>query len=390
MKNNYSRKKSYVRSISVFESDRRLSSQFNIEEDEYDKYCQELRKAEDEHKQLLEDFKEYENKTILREKELRNYLKTLTEKFKYKDINVLKYKFNSLHSQIQNSIHELEFKTKDDIISCKNEINSRSQLRIMDSEAKYLTNLNIKSKEQEGFVNQIKECIYDMERVKMDYEKVKNIVETFLKRNFEYKSIIDQLEMENAKIKIEISHYTKRMNYMKLKLANKLANKISKPVIVDKNNLNNKDEKSVVSRFKKKEEVNMEIITELLYSEEFLKNYPRASGTISSLANILENSKIKLNKLQKETENHKLNSNMIQRLYDVIFESKANSLNKTDKILKMRSEGLISKNINIIKMSKEDRYIFVENLVKNPKITELVEKNIFPNLVLLQRKISNK
>jgi hypothetical protein len=381
--------------------------------DEKDPLYIEYLRAEAEYEKLKSDLQTFRKKARLRENELRTHIFELSEKLKVRDVNRLKTNMNQLKDEIIGNINIITERTRDEIMSRKGEISKRTQTRLMDTEVRHQNILSERVRDQDDIVKNLNDYTREMEKVSSNYTSIKRKVETLTKENTGYKIMIREYELKNEKLKIELSRLKKLMVMLKLKVGKSLTENELKSydsnnnTLIEKNNTqlsenkNLEDLKSIEQDFsnndddesytkKKYPNLTIEKISEILSNENFLKNHPRSSAVISSLANILENSKIRVNKLTKEVENHRQSTEVTNMVLEVMKNSKINLVSSDDynvqKIFKKsKSHSLVFK--NEVYMSRDQRKQFINNLVNNPGIQNIIHNENFPSASIITRKI---
>lgn len=380
---------------------------------EREMHTAQLKKAEAELGTLIADLESYAQKNKNRENELRTHILTLSEKLRIRDIDKLKANMGRLHDEILFSIHEIDDKTRDEIIEKKKDIETRIKLRLMDSEYRYSNVLSEKAKEQEDIMKTLHEYTREMERVKENYNRIKKKVDSLSKENSGYKFLIEDFELKNSKLKFDLTNMKKFINYLRMRVENKKLNKTAvntrkgsmrmsmsnskRQSYRDSLNCSRDNmgevglgmeavEHSVIPE--QSPDVDINLISEKLNDDEFLQSNPRACGIISSLANILENSKIRLNKLKREIEGQKLNTDLPEKVCEVIRNMKMSTLSRSSNFFTSRSKSHSNVFSNDIYMNKEQRKNFVDSLITNSEILEILNDEKFPNIAIIERKIN--
>lgn len=386
--------------------------------DEKDTLYVEYLKSDAELEKFKSDLQTFKKKACLRESELRNHIFELSEKLKVRDIHRLKSNMHQLKDEIIENIKIITDRTRDEIMSRKGEISKRTQTRLMDTEVRHQNILSDRVRDQDDIVKNLNDYTREMEKVSSNYTSIKRRVEILRKENTGYKIMINDYELRNEKLKIELSRLKKIMIMLKLKLGRSICHKEIKSLdsnandnitIIEKKDTQQSENhenqidyevksieqvsiNNIEDSYTKKKYPNMTIerISEILSNEILLKNYPRSTAVISSLANILENSKIRLNKLTKEIKNNRDSTEVTSIVMDVMKNSKINIASSDDfniqKIfMKSKSHSLVFK--NEVYMCRDQRKQFINNLVNNSGIQNILHNENFPSASIISRKI---
>jgi hypothetical protein len=373
-----------------------------------EKFRLELTKAQSLLEQLRDDYDKYTSKTKVRETELRSHIQNLSSKARIRDIHQIKNSMGDLHQQILKNISEIDNKTREQIIVQKKDIESRIGLRLMDSEYRYKTVLNDKIKEQDSVMKTLFEYTREMDRIRENYDKIKKKSIIFNNDNRELKEKIKSLEIKNSKMKIDLMNLKKFNNTLKNKISYNRMKKNSRSQSIlniqakDLENgktspmreqMGSKSFVDILENVKEKDNntmlISLQNISNILGNKTFLKENPRSSSAISSLGNILENSLLRLEKLQKEKTDHSSNNEILSRIYESIKGLKVNSITNNLQLIASRSKlKEFFGNVQVY-MNKEQRAIFIEQLMNDFKIKEIMMNDKYPKVTVYERKIKS-
>jgi hypothetical protein len=380
-------------------------------------YMVQLKKAETELTNLKHDIESYVVKFKNREIELRNHIANLSTKLRNRDVDTLKNNMCELKQQIITTLNEIQEKSRAELIDKKKELQLRTKLRLSDSEYRHNYKLSEKAKEQVDVLNSLSEHTLELQRIRDNYEVVKQKVDDFTKSNTNYRFQIQDLEMKISKTKIDITNFKKFSIHLRSKIdgrkfvnrksssiiKNQIINspsvkdqacKSSEEISMNTFNMENSNDSSNcnidyrtnrgASQFKYELELNS--VIKKLNDQEFLNKNPRAAGVMSSLANKYENSKIRYNKLKKEVSENQLNSDLHLKVYDIIKNMKIDDLNTSNPLIKSKSQGSTIK--YDVYMNKEQRLNFTNYLVNDPVIFDIMKNNKLQNFAMVERKIN--
>jgi hypothetical protein len=350
-----------------------------------------LKKSFAEIETLKDDFQSAQKRTKERENELRSHIQNLSSKLRISDLDEIKNSMAKLQGNIVKNIQGIQDQTRDKIIMKKQDIEARINLRLVDSEYRYKNVLFEKVNEQKDIIRCLHEHTQEMDRIKENFFKIKKKSEVLTKENDGYKVLIDELEIKNSKLKMELMALKQINNFMQTKMDMQLVkhvkrNSESKKVENNPNTeyVTNKDNiKPIIIQ-----EFNLNDILRLINDPEFLnKNYKLCSA-MSSLANIFENTKIRLNKLQKEVNEKEANWEVMNIIYEIIDTFKYQTLTKSLKSVQSSKNLLNSMSSNFgIFMNKDERKQLTYIIVNNPKILSIVFDEKFPNILNAERKL---
>lgn len=374
------------------ESDNNLVLTHLINESEY--YTAELAKADKELRNLMSDLAKYVNKTKDRESELRSHIYNLSEKIRIKDIDKVKSTMNELQLQIMENISEIETLKAEEISKKKTDIDNRINLRIMDSEFRFKNILSNKLDEEDNILRNLNEYTKEMEKIKENYDNIKKKSENLTKENKVNRNKIKEFEIKNSKLKIELSNLKKYFNYVCLKIQNKKMIDNSNLISIHHSRSKSRDVREVHEVDKNKisnyvvPEVDFDIIKNILQDESYVLNNPRTCGIISSLANILENLRLRINKLKAEMNLKIKSNNLEKKIIDLMKPSKSKSLSKSLHILPNKNNYLNTMIFqNEVTMNKELREDFVNSLIKDPDILNMVNGEQIPDTILFKKRL---
>jgi len=357
-------------------------------------YTNEVSKTEKELMSLMADYVKYANKTKDRESELRTHIINLSEKIRIKDIDKVKSTMNELQRQIIENISEIEILKRKEINKKKTDIENRINLRIMDSEFRFKNILSKKLDEQDNMLRSLVEYTKEMEKIRENYENIKKKSENLLKENKGCRNHIKELELKNSKIKIELTNLKKYFNYVCLKIQKhgKLDNSNRDHLYLSHNQSKDQtdnDQKEIVSQNNPfTAQADLVTIKNLLQNENFIKNYPRSSSIISSLANILENIKLRINKLKSEFDIMTNTNKLQEKVIDLIKPFKLKTFNNTFNNFPKKN-SLIDTNIlkNQVTFNKEIRENIIDSLIKDPDIINMVYGEKIPDSNMFKKRL---
>lgn len=365
--------------------------------DEKDNQSSELKKLDAELISLQNDLKTFKVKAQLREAELRTHIASMAEKLQIRDVSKVRSNITSLQDQIIVNINTIQEKAREEIIFRKNEINTRTQIRLMDCNENHNDVLLDKLDEHEYIIKMINEHNYEMDKVSGNYNHVKRRVENFLKENNGYKLMIEELNLKNNKLKIELAEVKRlKMFYLnKLEMAKyKQMQEKSKAILeendteMSQSNANANANTNIINEPKSVNfnKVNINKIIQLLSNEHFEKTNPRSAATLSSLLNIYENSKNKLNKLKREIDQNQPNSELTSRVIDMLNRSKLGLVTTSSirgMVERSKSHSLVIK--NNFYMNKDQRRQFTHFLLNDQSIVNIIENQKLPNIAAIDR-----
>ena len=414
-----------------------------------DKFKAEKEKSQREYTQLkkeLEILKEEYEKTKLRtkerEKELRGHIINLLIKYRTKDPESNIKNINELGGQIISNIKTLEEQTKLDIKEKKKDMETRIKLRLVDSEINYNRELDKKVKEQQEILKSLHEFTQDMNRIKDNYNSIREKADNYLKENDFYKNEIKKYEEKNDELKEEIMKLKHENNKINIKLMgnqqkkyeekeeeNKLwedgehidTNKLINEGIYDYNIKNedfdkikkvmkNKFEKEKVQKFNKKiklkadtftvkdiislnnkkyDNITIEKIIDLLSDENYVNKHFRECSVIASLLNIYEKANKKITSLNKEYNRLLDHHPIYDRLITLIQELKSKEINNRIKTVSKLSRRVVNEILGnyIITMKKDQRKELIKLITEDEEIINFIQQDKMPNIMNRDRQI---
>ena len=414
-----------------------------------DKFKAEKEKSQREYTQLkkeLEILKEEYEKTKLRtkerEKELRGHINNLLIKYRTKDPESNIKNINELGGQIISNIKTLEEQTKLDIKEKKKDMETRIKLRLVDSEINYNRELDKKVKEQQEILKSLHEFTQDMNRIKDNYNSIREKADNYLKENDFYKNEIKKYEEKNDELKEEIMKLKHENNKINIKLMgnqqkkyeekeeeNKLwedgehidTNKLINEGIYDYNIKNedfdkikkvmkNKFEKEKVQKFNKKiklkadtftvkdiislnnkkyDNITIEKIIDLLSDENYVNKHFRECSVIASLLNIYEKANKKITSLNKEYNRLLDHHPIYDRLITLIQELKSKEINNRIKTVSKLSRRVVNEILGnyIITMKKDQRKELIKLITEDEEIINFIQQDKMPNIMNRDRQI---
>jgi hypothetical protein len=366
--------------------------------DEKDNQNAELKKLDAELIALKADLKTFKIKAQLRESELRAHIASMADKLQIRDASKVRSNITSLQDQILSNINTIQEKAREEILYRKNEINTRTQIRLMDCNENHNEVLLDKLDEHEYIIKMINEHNYEMDKVSTNYNHVKRRVDNFQKENNGYKLMIEELNLKNNKLKLELAEvkrlktfYLNKLEMEKYKqMQEKSNNDEIKEVVED--TLKNETNENIVNEQKKPNlsKLNINKVIQLVSNEHFQKTNPRSAATLSSLLNIYENSKNKLNKLKREIDRNQPNSELTSRVIEMLNKSKLGLVTTSDirgMVERSKSHALVIK--NNFYMNKDQRRQFTHFLLNDQNIIDIIENQKLPNIAAIDR-ILNK
>lgn len=368
-----------------------------------------LEKEQKELEQLKEDYMKYTSKTKDRESELRSHILNLSSKIRIRDVEQVKSSIKDLHSQILDNINDIQNKVRHEISEKKKDIENRINIRLMDSEYRHQIVLDEKVKEHENVLKSYHKYTEEMIKIKSNFENIKEKCNKFEKENEELKKNIEELEKKNQKYKLDLMNLKKINNNVKNELNLKKGepegngnmspnNSIGafntntshmfnkKKSLQSQHGLSIKDKGLRTSSYfrsnftvEKDKEVDIEqTVKELLTDKNFYKQNENSGKAFAALLDILDNSKIKLNKLRKEYKELVENKTALQVAVEKIIKTLKN---------KTISDFTKSKSEFSIYLSKDDRKKFIELIMTDEEILKIFHDETLPTINIIDRKI---
>ena len=357
-------------------------------------YTNEVSKTEKELMSLTADYVKYVNKTKDRESELRTHISSLSEKIRIKDIGKVKSAMNELQRQIIDNISEIENLKRKEINKKKTDIENRINLRIMDSEFRFKNILSKKLDEQDNMLRSLVEYTKEMEKIRENYENIRKKSENLSKENKGCRTNIKELELKNSKIKIELTNLKKYFNYVCLKIQKngKLDDSNHNPLYLSQNNTKDHTDNDPKEKISQNNpfsvQADLVTIKNLLQNENFIKNYPRSSSIISSLANILENLKLRINKSKSEFEIMTNTNKLQEKVIELTKPFKLKTFNNTFNNFPKRNSFIDTNNLkNQVALNKELREDLIDSLIKDPDIINMVYGEKIPDSILFKKRL---
>ena len=366
---------------------------------------------------LKEEFIKTKQRAQDRENELRAHINNLLLKYRTRDPKQNLENIKQLNEEILQNIKTLEAQSKQDIKEKKRDMETRIKLRLVDSEINYNRELEKKIKDQQGILRTLHEFTQDMQKIKNNYNSIKEKVDFYINENTLYRSEINALEFKNEDLKTEIM----RLKHLNNKLSIKIMSKKDKEGIDKQNNMisnvnakakekfendqktkfrnkikkqfedKSEDQQMSLSPIPNSSNISIDKIIELLTNEDFVNKHYRECSVISSLLNIYEKTNQKIKNLNNEYNNLMDRHPLYERLVEIIQNLKNKEVNNKLKSVNKLSKRVINELLGnyIITMKKEQRKELIEAIVNDPHINQLIYDEKLPNILNRDRQLGS-
>lgn len=366
---------------------------------------------------LKEEFIKTKQRAQDRENELRAHINNLLLKYRTRDPKQNLENIKQLNEEILQNIKTLEAQSKQDIKEKKRDMETRIKLRLVDSEINYNRELEKKIKDQQGILRTLHEFTQDMQKIKNNYNSIKEKVDFYINENTLYRSEINALEFKNEDLKTEIM----RLKHLNNKLSIKIMSKKDKEGIDKQNNMisnvnakvkekfendqktkfrnkikkqfedKSEDQQMSLSPIPNSSNISIDKIIELLTNEDFVNKHYRECSVISSLLNIYEKTNQKIKNLNYEYNNLMDRHPLYERLVEIIQNLKNKEVNNKLKSVNKLSKRVINELLGnyIITMKKEQRKELIEAIVNDPHINQLIYDEKLPNILNRDRQLGS-
>lgn len=366
---------------------------------------------------LKEEFIKTKQRAQDRENELRAHINNLLLKYRTRDPKQNLENIKQLNEEILQNIKTLEAQSKQDIKEKKRDMETRIKLRLVDSEINYNRELEKKIKDQQGILRTLHEFTQDMQKIKKNYNSIKEKVDFYINENTLYRSEINALEFKNEDLKTEIM----RLKHLNNKLSIKIMSKKDKEGIDKQNNMisnvnakakekfendqktkfrnkikkqfedKSEDQQMSLSPIPNSSNISIDKIIELLTNEDFVNKHYRECSVISSLLNIYEKTNQKIKNLNYEYNNLMDRHPLYERLVEIIQNLKNKEVNNKLKSVNKLSKRVINELLGnyIITMKKEQRKELIEAIVNDPHINQLIYDEKLPNILNRDRQLGS-
>jgi hypothetical protein len=367
---------------------------------------------------LKEEYIKTKQRAADRETELRSHINNLLIKYRTRDPQQNLENINALHQEIINNIKTLEAQSKEDIREKKKDMETRIKLRLVDSEINYNRELEKKVKDQQGILRALHEFTQDMQKIRNNYNSIKDKVDTYLKENAMYRNEIQNLEAQNENLKTEIMRLKHLNNKLSIKIMSKKdknsqqqsdnfqTDEISKVNLQVKKKFQDQQKEKFRNKIKSQYgnnnnlgkqnllnnvDISIDKIIQLLTNEEFVNKHYRECSVISSLLNIYEKTNQKIKSLQNEYNSLIDHHPIYDRLVSIIANLKNKDLNNKLKCVSTMSKKIMNEILGnyIITMKKEQRKELIETIVNDQQIMKLIYDEKLPNILNRDRQLGN-
>lgn len=174
-----------------------------------DKYRADLKAAKREIEEIRQNFNS--DRFVLnngkKESELRNYIHHLVNRTTTRDLDKNKETLDEMYDQILKNIKQIHEKVYQEMDENKKDIENRIDIRLADSDFKQRRLLENTVKQQQSSLRTLHTFTQDMNRVRENFEHVRQKIERFRTQNAEMEEKIVKAKEKNKFIKNEMKNY---------------------------------------------------------------------------------------------------------------------------------------------------------------------------------------